>query len=64
LFENITNLKLNPNYSYARIYKNGDVLRRHKDRFSCEISTTINLGGDDWPIYLDPTGEDSVIDKT
>ena len=62
IVENITNLKLNPNYSYARIYKNGDVLRRHKDRFSCEISTTINLGGDDWPIYLDPTGEDSVID--
>ena len=29
-------------------------LKRHKDRFSCEISTTMNLGGDDWPIYLEP----------
>jgi hypothetical protein len=27
---------------------------RHKDRFSCEISTTLNLGGDPWPIYLSP----------
>ena len=52
-----TKLKLYPNYSYARIYKKGDVLKRHKDRFSCEISTTLNLGGDDWPIYLEPSGQ-------
>ena len=51
--EKLTGLKLNPTYSYARIYKKGDVLERHKDRFSCEISTTMNLGGDDWPIYLE-----------
>ena len=51
--EKLTGLKLNPTYSYARIYKKGDVLKRHKDRFSCEISTTMNLGGDDWPIYLE-----------
>jgi hypothetical protein len=56
--EKETGLKLNPNYSYARVYKKGDILHRHKDRFSCEISTTLNLGGDaEWPIYLDPTGE-------
>jgi hypothetical protein len=52
--EKKTKLKLSPNYSYARIYKKGDVLKRHKDRFSCEISTTLNLGGDPWPIYLSP----------
>lgn len=51
--EKLTGIKLNPTYSYARIYKKGDVLERHKDRFSCEISTTMNLGGDDWPIYLE-----------
>ena len=51
--EKLTGLKLNPTYSYARIYKKGDVLKRHKDRFSCEISTTMNLGGDEWPIYLE-----------
>jgi hypothetical protein len=55
--EKITGLKLYPAYTYARIYKKGDVLKRHKDRFSCEISTTMNLGGDDWPIYLEPSGK-------
>ena len=52
--EKATGLKLYPAYTYARIYKKGDILKRHKDRFSCEISTTMNLGGDDWPIYLEP----------
>ena len=52
--EKKTGLKLNPTYSFARIYKAGDVLKRHKDRFSCEISTTLNLGGDPWPIHLEP----------
>jgi hypothetical protein len=51
--EKLTGIKLNPTYSYARIYKMGDVLHRHKDRFSWEISTTMNLGGDEWPIYLE-----------
>ena len=55
--EEETELKLIPTYSYARIYKKGDVLERHKDRYSCEISTTMNLGGDEWPIYLEPSGE-------
>ena len=55
--EEATGLKLYPAYTYARIYKKGDELKRHKDRFSCEISTTMNLGGDDWPIYLEPSGE-------
>ncbi len=55
--EKATGLKLYPAYTYARIYKKGDELKRHKDRFSCEISTTMNLGGDDWPIYVEPSGE-------
>jgi len=49
-----TGLDLIPTYSYARLYKNGDILHRHKDRPSCEISTTINLGGDPWPIFINP----------
>ena len=53
IVEKQTGLKLSPNYSYARIYKKGDILKRHKDRFSCEISTTMNLGGDLWSIYLE-----------
>ena len=58
-----TGLDLVPTYSYARLYKQGDILRRHKDRPSCEISCTLNLGGDPWPIYIDGTGADSVIDE-
>ena len=60
LMEKTTELKLIPNYSYARIYKKGDVLKRHKDRFSCEISTTLNLGGDPWPIYLEPSEKEGL----
>jgi hypothetical protein len=60
IMEKETGLKLNPNYSYARIYKKGDILKRHKDRFSCEISTTLNLGGDLWPIYLEPSGKENL----
>lgn len=60
IMEKKTKLKLIKNYSYARIYKKGDVLHRHKDRFSCEISTTLNLGGDLWPIYLEPSGKEGL----
>ena len=58
-----TGLDLIPTYSYSRAYKKGDILRRHKDRPSCEISTTLNLGGDPWPIFIDGTGANSVIDE-
>ena len=58
IMEKTTGLKLYPAYTYTRAYKNGDILHRHKDRFSCEISTTINLGGDSWDIYLEPSGEE------
>ena len=57
LMETEIKTKLYPTYSYARLYKNGDTLERHKDRFSCKISTTLNLGGDPWPIFLEPSGE-------
>ena len=58
-----TGLELIPTYSYARIYKKGDILRRHKDRPSCEISTRLNLGGNPWPIFIDGTGANNVIDE-
>jgi len=51
--EDISKLKLYETYSYCRLYKNKDVLKKHKDRFSCEISTTLNLGGNLWPIYIE-----------
>mgnify|MGYP005994467171 FL=1 len=63
IMEKETGLKLIPTYSYARIYKKGDILHRHKDRFSCEISTTLNLGGDEWPIYIEAKENVGTPDK-
>jgi len=56
-----TGLELVPTYSYARLYKKGDILHRHKDRPSCEISTTIHLGGNPWPIFIDGTGANNIL---
>ena len=56
-----TGMELLPTYSYTRLYEKGNILWRHKDRPSCEISTTLHLGGDEWPIFLDPSGADFVI---
>ena len=50
-------------HSLGSAYKKGDELKRHKDRPSCEISCTLNLGGDPWPIFIDGTGADNVIDE-
>jgi len=58
IMEKESKVKLSETYSYARIYKKGDELKRHKDRYSCEISTTMHLGGDEWPIYLEPSGKE------
>jgi hypothetical protein len=58
-----TGMDLVPTYSYTRLYEKGNILKRHKDRPSCEISTTLHLGGDEWPIFLDPSGADFVIDE-
>ena len=55
--EKETKLKLIPTYSYTRLYKKGDELKKHKDRPSCEVSITLNLGGDNWDIYLEPSGK-------
>ena len=58
-----TGLELIPTYTYTRLYEKGNILKRHKDRPSCEISTTLHLGGDEWPIFLDPSGQDFVVDE-
>ena len=58
-----TGLELIPTYTYTRLYEKGHILKRHKDRPSCEISTTLHLGGDEWPIFLDPSGQNFVIDE-
>ena len=62
--QTLTSKELIPTYSYHRLYTTGTDLKRHKDRPSCEISTTVCLGYDntnvdasvypdwDWPIFV------------
>jgi len=52
-----------PTYSFCRYYLNGDTLEKHKDRESCEFSTTLCLGGDPWPLFVrNNNGQDVKID--
>jgi hypothetical protein len=60
--EAVVGKPLFPTYAYCRLYKRGDVLKRHRDRPCCEFSVTLCLGsrGDDgapavWPIFMDGT---------
>tara|TARA_R110002020_G_scaffold109976_3_gene254307 strand:+ start:1346 stop:1867 length:522 start_codon:yes stop_codon:yes gene_type:complete len=52
IIEKKLTLKLVPTVSYTRIYKKGDVLKKHTDRDACAVSGTMHLGGDLWSIYL------------
>ncbi|MGI8838453.1 MAG: hypothetical protein ACR2H4_17695 [Pyrinomonadaceae bacterium] len=62
--EQSAGLKLFPTCSYFRVYKNGDVLARHTDRPSCEVSVSLCLGfaeDKSWPIWIEgPLGTSSV----
>lgn len=53
--ESIIGLSLFPTYAFFRVYRRGNILKKHTDRPSCEISLTLNLGSEDstpWPIYM------------
>jgi hypothetical protein len=60
--EKNTGLKLCPTYTYYRVYRPGMELHRHRDRPSCEISTTICFGFNykstpadyRWGMYVEP----------
>jgi len=66
--QEITGLKLTPTYSYFRLYTMGDNLKHHRDRPSCEISTTLCLGVNhtnldydySWDIYMQKEGGEKV----
>jgi hypothetical protein len=55
LMEKETGKKLLATYSYWRMYTKYSHLKKHKDRPSCEISVTVNVGSDgtDWPIIIE-----------
>lgn len=62
--EQVSAVKLFPTSSYFRVYHSGDILEKHKDRPSCEISLTLCLGyvaERPWPIVIEgPNGVASV----
>jgi hypothetical protein len=42
-----------PTYVYSRLYKNGEILARHKDRPACEVSVTLCMKKtSDWTIFI------------
>lgn len=59
--EKNTGLKVEPTYSFYRVYRPGDELLPHIDRPACEISITVCLNYDykdseyEWPIFVDGT---------
>jgi len=72
--ERASGLALFPTYSYFRVYKSGDILARHTDRPSCEISVSLCLGFDSgelglaeldsaepWPIWIEGPGGTSSV---
>jgi hypothetical protein len=56
--------KVLPTYTYARVYKHGSVLERHRDRPACEVSITLNLSkSHDWPIHFQrPDGSETSVE--
>jgi hypothetical protein len=59
LIQDLVGLALYPTYSYLRLYKHGDCLKKHVDRPACEISATLCLGYDPdlpWPIWVEHSG--------
>ena len=52
LIEKEVEASLYSNYSYARIYIQGNKLIKHKDRSSCNVSATLFLGGEKWDFFL------------
>jgi len=61
-------LKLNPTYSYLRVYQQNNILEKHTDRPSCEISVTLPISSDCsnldydyvWPIYFIDRGNNKI----
>ena len=54
--EELTGLRLAPTYDYCRIYPVGEILERHSDRPSCQVSVTVCLRnvGEPWAFHWAP----------
>lgn len=59
IVEEILKEKIYPTYYFDRFYFNGNSLRRHIDRQSCEISISVNIQNTtnvEWPLFFDYKG--------
>lgn len=64
LLESNTGVALYPTYSYLRLYKHGDTLKKHRDRPACEISATLCLGyvpDQPWPVWVESLGNPAAV---
>lgn len=57
--EDLLGYELLPTYTYSRIYSPREVLKRHRDRPSCQISLTATLeydtfDGEPWDLFVEP----------
>ncbi len=63
--EQVTQRPLFPTYSFFRIYRAGNDLKRHTDRPACEFSVSLNLGyraPASWPLWVEgPLGARSAV---
>jgi hypothetical protein len=48
--------QLYPTYSYCRIYYTGATMPPHTDRHACEISMSLCVGGESWPLWFKDYG--------
>tara|TARA_R110000803_G_scaffold58565_1_gene116763 strand:+ start:3302 stop:3856 length:555 start_codon:yes stop_codon:yes gene_type:complete len=54
LVEKAFKTKLIPTYSFSRVYFKDNVMKRHSDRASCEISVSLNIWSDmQWPLWYE-----------
>ena len=49
---NVVGRELFPTYSYCRMYYPGASMRPHTDRAACEVSMSLSLSGDPWPLWF------------
>jgi len=52
----ILDKNLYPTYSYCRIYYTGATMRPHTDRPACEISMSLCVSGESWPLWFEKYG--------
>lgn len=60
VMEKVSGRKLQPTYSFLRIYGSGAVMEKHIDRPACEFSASLTLGyqaSSLWPLWVESRNE-------